>query len=130
MTFKRKGPPRDKRGRFVKRKPAGPPRDKRGRFVSRKELGTEYSREIEQLRRDLDRLKREGKAREADIERNYKRRGGAYDRYVEILALGQRKKIDDYLNSVYDGNMSKDDFVTMAVNVGLTVREAWAVLYS
>ncbi len=107
-----------------------PPRDAKGRFVSKSRVRTDYVREIEALRRDLERLKREGEATARDIERNYKRRGGAYEQFVDILAIGQRVKIDKWLDEVYDGKISKDDFVTMAVNTGLSVREAWAVLYS
>lgn len=143
MSPRKKGPKRDNKGRFAPKRAAGGkrkrpelhvvravPRDKRGRFISEKVARTEYVREIEELRREVERLKREGKERAADIERNYRRRGGAYDRFVSILAIGQQKKIDEYLNGVYDGKISKEDFVTMAVAVGLTVREAWAVLYS
>lgn len=146
MSLKKKGPKRDAKGRFVSRvstKPVtrrpggvssrngrGKPRDALGRFVSKVSVRTGYVREIEDLRREVERLKREGKERAEDIERNYRRRGGAYDRFVSILAIGQQKKIDEYLNEVYDGKMSKEDFVTMSVAVGLTVREAWAVIYS
>lgn len=132
---KRKGSKRDAQGRFVSSKSrtkstVRPIRDSRGRFVSKSKVRTDYVREIEALRREVEALKREGKAREKDIERNYKRRGGAFDRYVETLALGQRAKIEKYLDDVYDGNVSKEDFITLAVATGLTVREAWAVLYS
>lgn len=106
------------------------PRDAKGRFVSYRATRTEYVREIESLRREVERLKEQGAAREKDIERNYKRRGGAFDKFVETLALGQQAKIEKYLDDVYDGEISKEDFVTLAVAVGLTVREAWAVLYS
>ncbi len=127
--MKRKLPKRDSKGRFVPKR--GKLRDKRGRFVRKDDPARlDYVREIESLRREVERLKREGKAREKDIKRNYKRRGGAFDKYVEVLALGQRAKIETYLDEVYDGKISKEDFVIMAVNVGLTTREAWAVVYS
>ncbi len=119
---------RDSRGRFIRAN--APFRDAKGRFVSKVDVRTEYVREIERLRREVERLEREKGTAAKDYDRNYRKRGGAYDRFVSILAIGQQKKIDQYLDEVYDGTMSKDDFITMSVNVGLTVREAWQVLYS
>ena len=156
MGKRRKGPPRDARGRFVSKKspskksprkrpipknrfrPQQPPsfvrpkraRDDKGRFVSKGAARVDYVRTIEELRREVERLKTEKVVREKDIARNFKRRGGAFDTFVETLALGQRARIEKYLDEVYDGTLSKEDFVTLAVGAGLTVREAWAVLYS
>jgi hypothetical protein len=141
----KKAPHRDARGRFVPRalsprsilrtQPARPvrverARDAQGRFVPKAVVRTDYVREIEALRREVERLKTEGKEREKDISRNYKKRGGAFDQFVSTLALGQRARLEKYLDDVYDGKISKEDFITLAVGAGLTVREAWAVLYS
>lgn len=105
-------------------------RDAKGRFVSKGSVRLDYVRKIEELRREVEKLKEEKKLRDKDIERNFKRRGGAWDTFVDTLALGQRARIEKWLDAVYDGEISKDDFVILAVSAGLTIREAWAVLYS
>lgn len=130
MSPRRKSSLRDAKGRFISSKRNNRPRDAKGRFVPFRAERTAYVQEIEALRRELERLREQGKVRERDIERNYKRRGGAFDQFVSTLALGQRARIEKYLDDVYDGKISKDAFVTLAVATGLTVREAWAVIYS
>lgn len=155
MGKRKKGPARDARGRFVSKapkrssrkrpipksplRPQRPPsfvrpkrpRDAKGRFVSTRVARIDYVRTIEELRREVERLKTEKEIREKDIADNFKRRGGAFDKFVSTLALGQRARIEKYLDAVYiEGTLSKEDFVTLAVAAGLTVREAWAVLYS
>jgi len=143
---RKKGPKRDAKGRFVSKgrkssnqgggkrgalgRSVSIPRDRFGRFVAKGAVRENYVREIEALRREVASLRERNKARERDIDRNYKRRGQAYDQFVSILSLNQRSKLDKYLDDVYDGKISKEDFVTMSVMAGLTVREAWAVLYS